>query len=471
MKTKFFVSCLFVASLFSACDDTTDDLGASLTGSMDKIVTSMRTFDVRTQSIKADSVYSMGTAGFLGMIKDPETNSYVKGNFMTQFHILENYEFPAKDKMPHQSGGNVIADSCELRLFFNEYSGDSLAPMKLTVYEMERPMEESVNYYSNFDPAKHGFIRNGGFKKEMTYTLKDQAMSDKELADTTRLNNIRIPLDEPYVDKNGKRYNNLGTYIINKYYENPASFKNFSTFRNDVLPGLYIKHKNGLGAMAYIMMSQLNIYFTYQQKDSTMKGMASFPGTEEVLQTTNTTTDRASIDRLVNDDKLTYIKSPSGIFTEVTLPVDEILEGHKNDSINAVKIDFHRINNSLQNEYSFKHPTTLLLIPKSETNSFFEQRHIPDNKTSFISVFDEKVNGWSFSNISGLVTHMARNKAEKDWNKAVLIPVSVTYSQLTNSGLSITRITHDMRLSSTKLIGGSNTDTPVKAVVIYTKLE
>ena len=67
--------------------------------------------------------------------------------FATQFHLAEDYAFPEKSMLAR----GAVADSCDLRLFFDSYYGDSLATMKATVYEMAKPMEEGVNYYSTFD--------------------------------------------------------------------------------------------------------------------------------------------------------------------------------------------------------------------------------------------------------------------------------------------------------------------------------
>ena len=45
---------------------------------------------------------------------------------------------------------------------------------------------------------------------------------------------IREFYDVEYIDKDGKKYNNYGTYIMRKYYENPALFKNFNSFTRNV---------------------------------------------------------------------------------------------------------------------------------------------------------------------------------------------------------------------------------------------
>lgn len=468
------MSCITIAS----CDDTTDSIGNSLTDNMDMLKVTTDTFNVATRSIVADSVLSRSTTGYLGKIRDIETGNYITGDFMAQFSTLENYKLPEKDSIVSLQDGEVIADSCSIRLFYTDYYGDSLATMNITAYEMNEPMKEGVKYYSNFDPIAEGLIRNDGMKVNKTYTLTDLSISDEDRADESSYTpNIKINLNKPYTDKNGVTYNNYGTYIMRMYYEDPDRFKNSYNFIHEVCPGFYFKTNDGIGSMAYITVSQLNIYFRYLN-DSTYVGTTSFSATEEVLQTTNISNDKQNIADLANDNTCTYLKTPAGIFTEITLPVDEITENHSNDTINTAKISLTRINNSIHDEYSLSTPSTLLMIPKDSLYTFFENGDNVDYKKSFIATYSSSTNQYTFNNISGMITYMADIKKKglaensnwlnehPDWNRVVLIPVSVT----TNSSSQIVKIVHDMSLTSTKLVGGSeNPYEPIKINVIYSK--
>ena len=465
------MSCITIAS----CDDTTDSIGNSLTDNMDMLKVTTDTFNVATRSIVADSVLSRSTTGYLGKIRDIETGNYITGDFMAQFSTLENYKLPEKDSIVSLQDGEVIADSCSIRLFYTDYYGDSLATMNITAYEMNEPMKEGVKYYSNFDPIAEGLIRNDGMKVNKTYTLTDLSISDEDRADESSYTpNIKINLNKPYTDKNGVTYNDYGTYIMRMYYEDPDRFKNSYNFIHEVCPGFYFKTNDGIGSMAYITVSQLNIYFRYLN-DSTYVGTTSFSATEEVLQTTN---DKQNIADLANDNTCTYLKTPAGIFTEITLPVDEITENHSNDTINTAKISLTRINNNTHDEYSLSAPSTLLMIPKDSLYTFFENGDKVDYKKSFIATYSSSTNQYTFNNISGMITYMADIKKKglaensnwlnehPDWNRVVVIPVSVT----TNSSSQIVKIVHDMSLTSTKLVGGSeNPYEPIKINVIYSK--
>lgn len=468
------MSCITIAS----CDDTTDSIGNSLTDNMDMLKVTTDTFNVATRSIVADSVLSRSTTGYLGKIRDIETGNYITGDFMAQFSTLENYKLPDKDSIVSLQDGEVIADSCSIRLFYTNYYGDSLATMNITAYEMNEPMKEGVKYYSNFDPIAEGLIRNDGMKVNKTYTLTDLSISDEDRADESSYTpNIKINLNKPYTDKNGVTYNNYGTYIMRMYYEDPDRFKNSYNFIHEVCPGFYFKTNDGIGSMAYITVSQLNIYFRYLN-DSTYVGTTSFSATEEVLQTTNISNDKQNIADLANDNTCTYLKTPAGIFTEITLPVDEITESHSNDTINTAKISLTRINNNTHDEYSLSAPSTLLMIPKDSLYTFFENGDNVDYKKSFIATYSSSTNQYTFNNISGMITYMADIKKKglaensnwlnehPDWNRVVVIPVSVT----TNSSSQIVKIVHDMSLTSTKLVGGSeNPYEPIKINVIYSK--
>lgn len=468
------MSCITIAS----CDDTTDSIGNSLTDNMDMLKVTTDTFNVATRSIVADSVLSRSTTGYLGKIRDIETGNYITGDFMAQFSTLENYKLPEKDSIVSLQDGEVIADSCSIRLFYSDYYGDSLATMNITAYEMNEPMKEGVKYYSNFDPIAEGLIRNDGMKVNKTYTLTDLSISDEDRADESSYTpNIKINLNKPYTDKNGVTYNNYGTYIMRMYYEDPDRFKNSYNFIHEVCPGFYFKTNDGIGSMAYITVSQLNIYFRYLN-DSTYVGTTSFSATEEVLQTTNISNDKQNIADLANDNTCTYLKTPAGIFTEITLPVDEITENHSNDTINTAKISLTRINNNTHDEYSLSAPSTLLMIPKDSLYTFFENGDNVDYKKSFIAIYSSSTNQYTFNNISGMITYMADIKKKglaensnwlnehPDWNRVVVIPVSVT----TNSSSQIVKIVHDMSLTSTKLVGGSeNPYEPIKINVIYSK--
>ena len=465
---------------FTSCDDSTDDVGQSLTDYLDQVNVYNDTFIVTTQSLLVDSVLSRNVTGYLGKIRDPETGAYITGNFMTQFNVLEDYMmFPLEsDILSRDDNGEAICDSVELRLFCTSYFGDSLATMKVTALEMAKPMEEGVAYYSNFDPEAEGYIREDGIAKNRVYAIYDERVPQEQRDSDNYTTNIQILLNDPYTDKDGNTWNNLGTYFMHMYYDHPEYFHNSYKFIHNVFPGFYVKTKEGLGSMAYVNMSRINCYLTFDNDGDTATTYIPFSGTEEVLQTTTITNDVSTLSELAADNSCTYLKTPAGIFTEMTLPVEDIIAGHENDTLNTAKIVLTRYNNTIQGNYTLDTPGALLMVQKDSLINFFENAEVIDNLTSYLATNNSSsytLNGsynydntYTFNNISSLVRHMYDIKqsgmAGDEWDKVVLVPVEVTY----NSSGSITKIVHDMSMTSTRLVGGpENSLDDIQVTVIY----
>lgn len=174
---------LLLSMVVVSCDDTTDTIGQSLTDNMDHVKIYTDTFTVSTQSIKAGPVLSRTVIGNLGRLKDPDTDSYISSDFTTKFHVLSNYSILGKDSVfSYKTTGEFMADSCELRFYFSDYVGDSLATMKATLYELDKPLKENESFYSDFDPLKEGYVRTdaNAIKIGKSYTLSDYTIQKSE---------------------------------------------------------------------------------------------------------------------------------------------------------------------------------------------------------------------------------------------------------------------------------------------------
>ena len=482
MNIKYWASLALASFFLVSCDDTTDNIGSSLIDNVDKLHITTDTFTVSTRSIVADSVLSRNMTGYLGKVRDPETGAYLSSSFMTQFYSPENFSFPDKDSIQSRDElGEVMADSCDIRLYYNGFYGDSLATMKMSVYELTKPVEEQKFFYSNFNPEKE-YINGNENKTNKVYTLVDLNVDEKTRYSKDYMPAIRISLDKEY-----------GTKILKAYYDNPNAFKNAYSFIHDVMPGFYFKSVGGLGSMAYISLSQLNVYFRHKttttasdgtKRDTIITSVGAFPGTEEVLQTTTVSNDKSTLQKLVSDNSCTYLKSPAGIFTEMRIPVKDIVEkqyigedgkiySHKNDTINSAKVVLTRINNAQDSEYTLAIPQTLLILPKADMYSFFEKKKVADFKTSFLATYNSSTNTYTFNNIGGLVKYLYENgdRTKADWDKVVIIPVKTTYNT-TSTTKELIAVNHDMSLASTRLVGGLESKYgDIKISVIYSKFK
>jgi hypothetical protein len=211
------------------------------------------------------------------------------------------------------------------------------------------------------------------------------------------------------------------------------------------------------------------MYYRYKSDDNIYTATCSLNSTDEVLKATHVSNDQTGIDQLVATDTCTYLKTPAGIYTEVTLPIDEIKKGHENDTITSAKVAFTRMRSrSNTSEVILEEPTRLLLIERDSLYTFFENNGTPDNITSYLATYNSSQKTYSFNNISYLINRMyARKGKSENWNKAVLIPVEVETSSTTSS-TSSSGIANEMNVNSVRLVGGANNKhAPIRMSVIY----
>ena len=477
MKILRLLTVLVIAALtFAACDDTTEGIGGSITNDIDNINISSAVFPVATKSMVSGAVLSRNNSGLIGNMKDPETGNYVKGDYMTQLSVLPTFSVDTL-AIKQANNDSIEAVSCYLLVSYNASYGDTIAPMKVTAYEMTKPMTEDKEYYSDYDAFNNGWVSESNQHWSSNYNLSN----------TSDVKNFKIYLNKEY-KKDGKTYKNYGSYILQTYAKHPEYFKTNYKFLHNVCPGFYIKNVGGTGNMAKIWNTELRFSWkkTIKAKDgvtdTTVTEYNWFDGTEEVLQLNKIENDTQNLENLASQKDCTYLKSPAGIFTEVTLPIEDIMKGHEKDTLNTATISFPRLNNvDEDNPYNFATPSTILMVQKDSLQSFFEKSKLADSRTSYTTSYSSTgtyKNAYTFQNIANLVSAMYKNKGKsKNWDKVVLVPVSIiTVTQ--GYTTVITKINHDMALASTRLKRGVITTdssgketSPIQIKVIYSKFK
>lgn len=482
MKNKGALATLLIMAtlLITACDSDTATMG--IPSKDEEVFPSYDTFQAYTRSELMDSVLGNSTRSYLGSIDDPETGTRIRANFAAQFHTFENYAFPKlaqmfpEDKKDY-SIDSVKCDSIELRLYFDKYYGAKNAPLKLEIYPLDKEniLEEKEDYYTDIDLDQ--YIQPGSMPiATKVFTPEDYNLADAELGSSTHSDNVHITLPD-----------SIGTQIMRAYYAHPEYFKDSYTFIRKVCPGFLFKIKSGNGSMLSIEASTINIYFSYysnEKRDSICNGLGRFAATPEVIQSTQFTND--DLKQLVEGvDTCTFLKTPAGILTEVELPINDIYSKHENDSVSRAQLTFTRINNTISSQQSLGIPQSLLLVRKNEMTSFFRERKVADAKSSFTTSYSSTYNTYTFSNISRLISLCQQEKkngmakeniSEKEWeqrhpnwNKAVLIPVSISTTSDTYGNTYQVSVTHDMGMNSVRLQGGPHH--PISMQVIYSRFK
>lgn len=481
MKTKGALATLIALAtlLIAGCDDNTSTMG--IPSKDEEVFPSYGTFLAYTHSEAMDSVLGNSTSSYLGSIDDPETGTRIRADFAAQFHTFENYSFPKFDLMFPDDGvkrttDSIRCDSVEVRLYFSNYYGAKNAPLKLEVYPLDKNnvLQEEEDYYTDTDLDQ--FVLPGSEPiATKVFTTEDYNLADAERNSATHADNVRIMLPDT-----------VGSLIMRAYYDHPEYFKDSYTFIRKVCPGFLFKIRSGNGSMLSVDVSTLNIYFNFYDKvkrDSTCSALARFAATPEVIQSTQFSND--DMQSLVEEDDCTYLKTPAGIMTVAQLPINEIYQNHETDSVSRAQLTFTRLNNTKPSTQSLGIPQSLLLVRKADATSFFKKRSVADSKTSYTTSYSSTYNTYTFNNICRLISlcrkeKLAGMKAENlteqeweqkhpDWNKVVLIPVSISTATDTYGETHQVSVTHDMSMNSIRLQGGVNT--PIKMQVIYSRFK
>ncbi len=490
------------AMAISSCTEDTESIGSTLTTESDKLNVTTNIFHATTRTILADSVLTKSSYCYLGRVIDPETQTEVKSDFTTQFHLLED-AYISKNYIKKESG-EIIADSTDLVIYLSDPFGsaDRLTAMQLKMRELGKPADEGIRYYSNYDPSDLLRKDNNAINISHVFSYENMTDADKERSATNYLTNIRIPINQKYVSKDGTSYKNYGTYILRKIIEyrnknndrNPNSY----VFSHQICPGFAFEITDGIGFHAAISHIGLRVFYYVTYPDTAYKATLTMAGTEEVMQTIKISNDKSKLNELASatGKDYTYLKTPAGLFTEMTFPIDNIWKGHENDSLLATKLTLQRLHNEKSDVRAFNTPKTLLMVMKDSLFTYFEKKQLPNSITSFMTSYNSNYNVYTFTNISNLITQLWRIKRnginellqknpswsweqaesawtnEKDengnlkhqnWNKVVLVPVS--YGTTSTSTAPIW-VGHDLSLTSTRLVGGT---TPIELNVVYAK--
>lgn len=465
MKRIFSCFLLAIATLltFTQCDDNTGSIGGSLVPENDIITAETKTFYATSNTIMAnDSILANTSDVYLGMYTDEESGTVFSSSFVTQFGCTEDFEFPME---------GVVDDSAsytKLRLYFNEYYGDSLNAMRCEVYELDNTLQEGVPYYTNFDPDELYDVEKKPLAAK-TFNVIDYNVHDTILNSDNYARHIEIALP-----------NSIGNRFISKFYEKDAEgniigkkyFANSEVFINDIFKGIYVKCVQGDGTILKIYRARIDVGFKRLIKsssgalDSIQALSAPFYSGKEVLQTNKF--DNNDLKPLLDEKEYTYIKTPAGLFTEVKMPICELVENC--DTINSAKMVFTRYNEeggSMNSAHG-----TLLMVRKADMYKFFLKNKLSDGETSYLTSFVNSNNEYVFSNIANLFKHCYKEYTEgvqkdsdweaknPDWDKVVLIPVTTTE----DSNGSVVKILHDISISSMRLRGGTEYEIPIEVV-------
>lgn len=534
MKAKYTIIALLALTFFG-CDDNTAGLGLGMfPGSDQNINGQLQTFKVTTKSAPAGQIYAKTNIGYVGKYTDKLFGSYEAG-FLSTLNCPEKLTFPgvydknnfnvyntmvgegateeaAKDiifirENPEDENSKIIGNirAVELYLWYSSYFGDSLTACRLSVYELDEKLESAKNeayYYTNINPDD--------FYDSTKEPLGTKAYTAVDLSVKDSIRNLSNYVPRVHLTFGEKVAKDVGGRILKAARSAGSDFDRDKFI--DEFNGLYVKSDYGDGTILYIDQVQMNVVYkcyaidsikgtilpTIDGKDSTFYDLRQFVSTREVIQANHLHNNQDALNSLIAEDKCTYLKTPAGIFTEATLPIQKISEDLAGDTLNAVNLAFFSYNQSKDEKFGMSAPSNVMLIRSKDKEWFFANNKLNDGVSSFLTSHSN--NQYTFSNITKLINACVNEKKEAEriiikekksidienvynektgtfdkitvttmeewekitqWDKVTLIPVVVTYDSA-NSNYStpnIIGIKHDLKPAYVKLKGGSIGDT------------
>lgn len=438
MKTRHILFFLFIATLFVACENSLNRIGGSIQPDEDIVNVFVDTFEVSSRTFLTDSIYSRTINAQLGIFDDPVFGE-VTADYMAEFYRAEGF-------MLHEHIVDNKVDSVMFRIFYSSFTGDSVNPMEVSVYELERNLDKS--HYTNIDPSEYcdrTRLLCRGF-----YTAKNKSIPDSIKDYTNNYDFVQMRLPDNFTER----------------------------VLNNQVPQVYITNTYGRGTMLTVNNTEIAFHFKYREyledkdgNDSIVirNGSRILPVTKEVLQLNRIKNDIPA-KFLIDNDTATFIKTPAGLYTEVTLPVQNIKDKLIGKTINTVKFSVPTFRPYVSTQ-STSVPRYLLMVQSSKMNNFFETTLKPDNRTAFVATLDSTkaknssayVFHYNFNNIAPYINDLIKRNDIDDGVKIALVPVEATVDSQTGI---ITRVRNLLYPSSIMLKKGVERG---KVTVIYSE--
>lgn len=415
-----------VSALLAACENTTQDIGSSLIQEESEVVIHDE-FSVTGYAKPNTSIESRTIVQLLG---DISAEGY--GNFTSDFVC----QFMPASKIDTDGVTVNEIDSMKLILAYPNggYVGDSIAPMGLEVFRLNRQLPSPI--FSTFNPEEYCDVNSAPLASTI-YVGNAQGENDSIQALSYREIHVDLPMS-------------LAHELFNLYLDNPGAYS-FPTEFAKHFPGIYVRNSFGAGRVTQIQQTTMVMYYHTTSTDSDgntvtdKKEGTYFAVTPEVISNNNISysMDPALSARMEAGENI--IVAPVGCDVEITFPIQDVIDYYLDNCgvlsvVNTLTMTLPA--EEIENDYGIAPPGSLLMVLSSRKDDFFLDNSTTDDKTSFIATYSSDTKGYVFSGLRDYFLDMLEKYNE---NGAVdpaeatftLTPVTLT-TESTSSGYTTT---------------------------------
>lgn len=317
-----------------------------------------------------------------------------------------------------------MVDSIRLifRIPIGGFTGDSLMPMRVNVYRLNKQLKAPIN--STFNPE--GYYTKNDLIGTSSYTAVKSSSPNLSHSTVERSSYRTIVTTLP---------KEIAVNMFKEFKENPETFRSIEKF-NQFFPGIYAANSYGSGRIMKIDKTFMLV--NYRRKTTTDEGNDTIVGDSasyasaapEVITNNNIKLTVAdNITEMISNGEV-ILQAPIGYEVKIKFPIEELLSKYMNDTENLKVLNslyFTLPVEEIENEYSITPPPYLLLIKSSEKNKFFINNKISDNKTNFYAVYNSSTKSYEFGNMRDYLINLLDADYEEiqDASDMTIVPIDV----------------------------------------------
>jgi len=113
------------------------------------------------------------------------------------------------------------------------------------------------------------------------------------------------------------------------------------------------------------------------------------------------------------NDSIAYLKSPAGVYTELTIPAQDIAPIIKGRIVSNVPLSLKALPQE-EWKYAFTAPNYVLILPKDSVDTFFKSNSVENSVTSYLGTYSASTRTYSFGNIAKLLKTHIENSPDED---------------------------------------------------------
>lgn len=430
-----------VSLFFEACQDEVSGIGNSISSSEVSITVDSLVYDLHARTVEAPTLDSRSAYTLVGSVDIPEYGR-LRCSYVTQFLPAESLNLP--DTITYERIDSVKMILSVPKLYI---TGDSLAPQQLKIYSLEKQLPSDIS--ADFNPE--GYYNPSSPLAQKNYTLSGYSYSDEAYTSKTV---VEVKADLPL---------EFGRKVVRDYEENLEIFIWPETFAK-YWPGVFVESSFGKGCIAPVSNTSVYAYYPQSRLSTTTdeEGKVDYVYTQvadsvclfttapEVISSVNIDYSPAeSLTGMIADGK-SIITTPGGYTVSFTFPAMDILKEYWKD-----EYDLGVINNMIfsipakvvANSYGLGIAPSLVMVRSSELESFFEEGRVPDNKTSFASMYSGDTGSYTFNSMRQYIVDL-KNKGEDNITpedlEFTLVPVTLSTEDYTDNstGNTVTAVTN-----------------------------